>query len=115
MAKNQKKKKSKVQYDSKKLVEMIKSGASNKEIMSKFGFKNSSQIKIAYVNAAMELGMIPKVIDSRAVSKSDKEATVNKRGSLIIPKEIIDEFGFKENDSFLIKKTKAGISLRFQE
>jgi AbrB family looped-hinge helix DNA binding protein len=115
MAKNAPKKKTRVEYDSKELVEMIKGGANNKDIMDKFGFKTASQIKIAYVNAAMELGMIPKVVDSRAVSTPDKEATVNKRGSLIIPKEVVDELGFKENDSFTVKKTKAGISLKFQQ
>ncbi len=88
----------------------IKGGASNKDIMDKFGFKTASQIKMAYANAAMELGMIPKVVDSRSASAPDKKAAVNKKGSLIIPKEFVDELGFKESDSFTVKKTKAGIS-----
>jgi bifunctional DNA-binding transcriptional regulator/antitoxin component of YhaV-PrlF toxin-antitoxin module len=111
MPKNAPKKRAKVEYDSKELVEMIKGGANNKDIMDKLGFKSASQIKVAYVNAAMELGMIPKVADSRAVSTPDKETTVNKRGSLIIPKKIVDELGFKENDAFTVKKNKAGISM----
>ena len=115
MAKKQPKTRSKIEYDSKELLETIKGGANNKEIMEKFGFKSATQVKNALLSSAMDLGMIPKIADSRTVSAPAKETTVNKRGSLIIPKEIIDELGFKENDSFTIKKIKAGISLKFQQ
>ena len=43
------------------------------------------------------------------------QASINKSGSLIIPKEKIEELGFKENDTFTIRKTKSGISLKIQE
>ncbi len=115
MAKNASKTRDKVNYDPKELVESIKGGANNKEIMKKFGFKNAAQIKNAYLSSAMELGMVPKISDSRAVSTPDKTTTVNKRGSLIIPKEMVDEFGFNENAIFIVKKTKTGISLKHQE
>ena len=115
MAKGAPKKKPAVEYIPKELLEMIKNGANNKEIMDKYGFKSATQIKNAYLSSAIELGIIPKIADSRTVSTPDKKATINKRGSLIIPKEIVDELGFKENDSFTVKKTKAGISLKFQQ
>jgi bifunctional DNA-binding transcriptional regulator/antitoxin component of YhaV-PrlF toxin-antitoxin module len=41
-----------------------------------------------------------------------KEVTVSKRGSLILPKELIEELGFEVKDLFLARKTKAGILLK---
>ena len=115
MTKKAPKTRSKVEYDSKELVDTVRGGASNKEIMEKFGFKSATQVKMAYANAAMELDLIPKITDSRTVSTPDKKVAVRKSGSLSIPKEIVDELGFKESDSFTIKKTKTGISLKFQQ
>lgn len=104
-----------IRKTNKELAEMIKGGVNNKDIMDKFGFKSAGQIKMAYVNAAMELGMMPKVADSRAALAPDKTTNVNKRGSLIIPKDMVDALAFKENDAFTVKETKSGISLKFQQ
>jgi bifunctional DNA-binding transcriptional regulator/antitoxin component of YhaV-PrlF toxin-antitoxin module len=37
---------------------------------------------------------------------------VGKRGSIIVPKGLVAELGFVENDKFLVRKTKSGISLK---
>ena len=41
-----------------------------------------------------------------------KEVSINKRGSLIIPKYLVQDMGFKEGDTFEARKTKAGVSLK---
>jgi len=105
----------KLEIDNKKLVEMVKNGATTKEMMESFGFKTPSQAKIAYLNAAMEEGIVPGIKDGRAGSKAESksnEISVSKRGSLVVSKEMVADMGFKDGDSFEILKTKAGISLK---
>jgi len=105
----------KLEVDNKKLVEMVKNGATTKEMMVSFGFKTPAQAKMAYLNAAMEEGIVPGIKDGRASSKSESksnEISVSKRGSLVVPKEVVADMGFKEGDSFEIRKTKAGLSLK---
>ena len=93
---------------------MVKNGATTKEMMEGFGFKTPAQAKMAYLNAAMEEGIVPGIKDGRATSKAvskSNEISVSKRGSLVVPKEMVADMGFKEGDSFEIRKTKAGVSL----
>jgi hypothetical protein len=49
----------KKEVDGKRLVKMVKEGAAQSEIMKKFGFNTSTQLKLAYANALMEAGEIP--------------------------------------------------------
>jgi len=83
----------KKEIDSHKLIKMIKDEIEQKEIMNAFGFKNSSQLKIAYTNALMELGQVPEIKTRRKSSarKQEKEAVISKRGSLVVPRQIIEE------------------------
>jgi hypothetical protein len=104
----------KKEIDSKALIKMIDGGAEQKDIMKKFGLKTSTQLKVAYTNALMDTGKVTEIKSSRgagAVKEVSKEVAVGKRGSLILPKALVDEFGLQEGDSFFAKKTKAGISL----
>ena len=104
----------KKKLDGKALIKMIKDGAEQKDVMEKFGFKNSTQLKVAYTNALMDTGKVAQIKTgrgSKAAAAVSKEVAVGKRGSLIIPKNLVAELGFQEGDSFLTKKTKAGISL----
>ena len=101
--------------DSKKLIKMIKDETPRPEIMQAFGFKTSTQLNTAYMNAAVEEGIVPEIKSGRrgAVKKEvTKEAKVGKSGSIIIPKGLVEEMGFVENDRFLVRKTKTGISLK---
>ena len=100
--------------DNKKLIQMVQEGKVQKEILEKFGFSNATQLKVAYANALMEVGSVPKIKTGRAAKAAapKKEITVNKRGSLIVTAPMIQEMGFKEKDAFLVRKTKAGISLK---
>jgi hypothetical protein len=63
----------------------------------------------------METGEIPEIQSARGgkpLNGVKKEVSVSKRGSLVIPKELIEELGFKEKDLFVTRKTRAGISLK---
>jgi len=101
------------EIDNIKLIKAVQDGLSTKDIKEAFGFTTSSQVKMAYLNAAMEQGIVPEIKDGRIGSKAEQqEPTVNKRGSLIIPKETITQFGFNVGDTFIIRRTKAGISLK---
>ncbi len=101
--------------DSKALLSMVEQGVSQKEIMGKFGFKSSIQLKVAYANALMESGKAPEIKKTGGKGKADgtsKNIFINKRGSLTIPKDLIDELGFRMGDTFRVKMTKVGISLK---
>ncbi len=104
--------KKKVNY--KKLLEAVKSGKHQSEIMKDFNFNTSAQFKSYYLDALMEVGTAPKITVRRTsnMAESVKESFVSKRGSVVISKGLIDEMGFTEGDKFRIRKTKSGISLK---
>jgi AbrB family looped-hinge helix DNA binding protein len=37
---------------------------------------------------------------------------VNKRGSLVIPKAVVEDLGLKEGAAFTVRPSKAGLSLK---
>ena len=100
--------------DSKKLIKMVKDEAPQPEIMKAFGFKTSTQLKSAYMNALIDEGTVPAIKSGRGAAKPtiSNEVNVGKRGSIIIPKGLVEELGYVENDRFLVRKTKSGISLK---
>ena len=59
--------------------------------------------------------MVPEIVSGRGKAtkaKVSNEAKVGKSGSIIIPKGVVEDMGFVQNDKFLVKKTKSGISLK---
>jgi hypothetical protein len=100
--------------DSAKLIEMVKEGSTQAEIMKKMGFKTSTQLKTAYMNALIAEGKVPAIKGGRGAGKAEKakEVGVGKRGSIIISKELIESLGIGAGEKFVVKKTKAGIALR---
>ena len=105
----------KKKIDGKKLMEMVKKGTEQKEILKKFGFTTSTQLKVAYANALMEAGQAPEIKNAskkKATGKGKNEIKVGKRGSLIVPGPLVQAMGYKQGDSFQVRKTKAGISLK---
>jgi len=97
-----------------KLIEMVKSGAHQNEIMEAFTFNTAAQFKAHYLDALMKAGNAPEIQSGRTKAKANpsREVLVSKRGSIIIPKAMIDEMGFTEGNSFIVRKTKSGISLK---
>lgn len=104
-----------MKVDYKKLMKLVKDQVPQAEIMAKLGFKNVTQLKNALANAAMEEGMIPQLVGGRGAGKSkeiSREVKVNSRGSLIIPKQLIEAMGLKVGNKFEVRKSKAGMSLK---
>lgn len=103
-----------VRVDHDKLVKMVTEKTDQKKIMEHFGFKTATQLKVAYANALIQTGAAPAIKSARGAKAKkgiSKQVAVGKRGSIIIPKALVEELGFKVGDGFLVKKTKAGVSL----
>jgi hypothetical protein len=104
----------KKKVDYKKLLKAVESGKPQAEIIKEFKFNTAAQFKSHYLDALIEAGKAPEIQTSRASAASSpvKEASVSKRGSVVISKDLISEMGFSEGDKFAVRKTKAGISLK---
>jgi len=105
-----------IKIDGAKLAKTIKDGTPQAEVMKKFGFKNATQLKVAYANALMDSGKAPAIKSGRKATAKAKavamSSKVNMRGSLVIPKAAVEKMGFAVGEGFQIRKTKAGISLK---
>jgi hypothetical protein len=104
--------------NSKALLEMIKEGVPQSEIMEKFGFKNTTQLKVAYANALMDTGEVAEIKGKGRTKKKkpvNTKVTVNGRGSLIIPKVLIESMKIKVGQAFEVKKTASGIQLKIAD
>jgi hypothetical protein len=104
--------KKKVNY--KKLIEAVKSGKNQSEIIKQFKFNTAAQFKSHYLDALIQAGEAPEIKTGRAAKKVEplKNTFVGKSGSVIINKILVAEMGFEEGDKFSVRKTKSGISLR---
>lgn len=105
----------KKKVDSKTLIKAVEAGKTQAEIMSEFGYKSSAQVKTAYMNALIEAGKITPITGGRGSNPAKaktKAVGVGKRGSIIIPKEIVDRLEIGAGDKFTIRKTRAGIALK---
>jgi hypothetical protein len=100
--------------DTAKLIEMVKAETSSAEIMKKMGFKTSTQLKTAYMSALIAEGKVPAIIGGRGGKKANKAKSlkVGKRGSIIIPAEIVSEMGIEADAKFTIRKSKSGLALK---
>ncbi len=93
---------------------MVESGKHQQEIMKAFKFSTAAQSKTHHLDALMKAGKTPEIKSGRGKAKANsaKEVLVSKRGSVVIPKSMIDERGFAEGNKFTVPKTKSGISLK---
>ncbi len=96
-----------------RLIKMVESGKHQRDIMKEFKFNTAAQLKAHYLDALMQAGKAPEIKSGRAKAKAaaSKEVLVSKRGSVVIPKGMVTEMGFKEGNKFGVRKTKSGISL----
>ena len=82
---------------------------SPKEIMAQFGFTSPVQVTTYYLDSLIETGQAKAIVgrNPRAgkAGMESKIITVNKRGSLIIPKEKAAELGYKVGDTFSVSQT----------
>lgn len=100
--------------DHQKLINMVQDGAAQSEIMKKFGYGTSTQLKAAYANALIQTGQAVAIKGGRKAEgkgKKAKDVRVGKRGSIIIPADLVVELGVGEADTFTVRKSKSGIAL----
>jgi len=98
--------------EAKRLIEMVRKGIPDKEIMEKLGFQTKASLKKMYYDALVEAGKIKDIVTERGKEKKIA-LKVTKRGTILLSKALlIDEFGFKEGDKFTVSKRKDSIILR---
>ena len=103
--------------DYKDLIKAVAAKTPSKELMADFGFKTSAQLKVHYLDALIAEGQAPAIATKRGraatvVSDDDAVVKVTKRGSISVPKDLIEEMGYEEGDGFVVRKTKAGMILK---
>ncbi len=104
-----------LKIDYKKLLQMVDDGIPQKEIMEQLGIKAPQQFQSAYLKALIETGQAKKPVSSRGGRKSkpvSTEVEVNKRGTLTIPKNLIEWLNLKPGDKFNVRKYGKGLSLK---
>lgn len=102
--------------DPEKLIQMVQDGTVQKEILEKFGLNTAGQPKVACANALMETGKAPAIQRGKKAAagraKKPVQVKVGKKGSIAIPKKLIADLGMKAGDTFVVRPSKAGLSLK---
>jgi hypothetical protein len=101
--------------DPEKLIKMIADQIPQAEILKKLGIKTSTQLKTAYANALIAAGKIPAIMGGRGSQKTKskkKLVGVGKRGSIIVPADVVLGLGVGKNERFAVRKTKGGLALK---
>ncbi|MBU2550870.1 MAG: hypothetical protein KKB20_20840 [Proteobacteria bacterium] len=101
--------------DNEKLIKAVDAKVPAKEIMAKFSIKTTAQLKALYLDALVEKGNIKGITGKASkdgLGQGGNQIKVNKRGSLIVPSDIIETMGFQVGDQFSVRKTKSGVSIK---
>jgi hypothetical protein len=78
------------------LLQAVEMGMSKDAIMEKFNIKNLQELKVAYYDALVALDKIKDVKKGQKPKKVDNKVSINSRGSLVIPKKLIDDLDLGE-------------------
>ncbi|WP_319524591.1 hypothetical protein [uncultured Desulfosarcina sp.] len=87
-------------------------GKPSQEIMKQFGLKSLGALKVAYMDALIALDKVPAVKKGTKEKKVDNIVGINSRGSLIIPKKLVDALGLDENALFAVEKNGEDLRLK---
>ena len=102
-----------------KLIEMVKKGIPDGEIMKELGIQTRASLRRMYYEALVEAGKIKDILKETELKKAvrgKRALTIGKRGTILLSKALlIDRFGFKEGDKFSIAKRRNSIVLRRTE
>jgi bifunctional DNA-binding transcriptional regulator/antitoxin component of YhaV-PrlF toxin-antitoxin module len=94
------------------LLQAVEMGMSKDAIMEKFNIKNLQGLKLAYYDALVALDKIKDVKKGQKPKKVDNKVSINSRGSLVIPKKLIDDLDLGEMDTFKVVKSDSGLMLK---
>ncbi len=98
--------------EAKRLIEMIRKGVPDREIMEKLGIQTKASLKKMYYDALVEAGKIKDIVTEKEV-KMKRTLKVTKAGMILLSRTLlIDKFGFKEGDKFTVSKRKDSIILK---
>ncbi len=101
---------------SKDIIQMVKAGLTDKQIMKELGIQTKASLKKMYFDALVEAGKIKAIITAREKRKKQRKPkvlTIGKRGTIALSRlMLIDHFGFKEGDKFRVSKRKDSITLK---
>jgi len=96
--------------DTSRIIEAVESGRLSIDTMNSFGLEQKSRKSRrsrqrsagrSLENSADDLGVV-----------WSNEVKVNKRGSLVLPRTLLQVLGFSPDDTLKIRKTKVGINLK---
>ncbi len=103
----------------KKLIEMIRKGVPDKEIMRELGIQTKASLKKMYYDALVEAGKIKGIMAERKMKKAKpkkkRPLAIGKRGTILLSKPLlVEQLGFKEGDIFTVSKRRNSIILKKQ-
>jgi hypothetical protein len=93
------------------LVMAVEKGVPQRQLMEKFGFKTASALKTAYLNALIKTGRVSGLKTERKKKVVSNTIQINSRGSLIIPKALVDSFELDTEATFKVEKSGTGLAL----
>jgi hypothetical protein len=100
----------------KKLIDMVREGMPDKEIMRELGVQTRASLKRMYYDALVEAGKIKDIVTEKKAKKARtrrRPLTIGKRETIILSnKLLIDQLGFKKGDKFSVAKRKDSIILK---
>ena len=94
------------------LIQEIEMGHPKQEIMQKFGFKTLGALKTAYLDALVALDKVPAVKKSNKKKKVDNIVGINSRGTLVIPKTLVDTLDLDDKTLFKVEKQETNLFLK---
>jgi hypothetical protein len=104
--------------DGKRLIEMVRKGIPDKEIMKELGIQTKPSLKKMYYDALVEGGKIKDILTERQLKKAApkrRALSIGKRGTILLSKPLlVDQLGFKQGDKFSVARRKDSIILRKQ-
>ena len=102
-----------------KLIEMVKKGRSDKEIMKELGIQTKSSLRRMYYDALVVAGEIKDIVTEKEAKKAApkrRPLTIGKRGTILLSnKLLVDQLGFKKGDKFGVAKRRDRIILKKAE
>ena len=97
------------------LVQAIEMGKPSKEIMQQFGFRSLGALKVAYMDALVALDKVPSIKKGTKEKKVNDIVGINSRGSLVIPKKLVDALGLDETALFAVEKKGDDLCLKSRQ
>jgi hypothetical protein len=91
-----------------KVIEAVESGRLSKDVMDSFGLEKPAPPIKSRRGRRRKSGEDGEDLTGFTLA----DVTITKRGSLVIPREVIEQLGFQIDDGFIVRKTKAGMILK---